>query len=82
MQHDSPWPSRQLYAVLDGTLAWDNASPAIRSWASFFIFDAAKQIVLMADKEKRQTALGKIPGTIRPIVEAEVRRIWPIRDSL
>ena len=76
------WPTEQLHELLNGHIAWDKAAPAIRSWAAFFIFDAARQLVKMPDKEKRRIALGKIPGTIRPHVEKEVKRIWPIRDSL
>lgn len=76
------WPTEQLHELLSGHIAWDKAAPAIRSWAAFFIHDAARQLVKMPDKEKRRMALGKIPGTIRPHVELEVKRIWPIRDRL
>jgi len=70
------WPSEQLSAYLSG--ADDDPSPAIRSWAQFYIHEAAKQICGMDTKEKRRTALGKIPDAIRPDVEAEIKRIWPL----
>jgi len=76
------WPSEQLNDLLTGKIKWDEAQPAIRSWASFYIYDAAKQLVTMPDKEKRRMALGKIPSAIRPFVEKEVKRIWPMRASL
>ena len=76
------WPSEQLNDLLTGKVKWDEAQPAIRSWASFYIYDAAKQLVTMPDKEKRRMALGKIPSAIRPYVEEEVKRIWPMRTSL
>lgn len=76
------WPSEQLNDLLTGKVKWDEAQPAIRSWASFYIYDAAKQLVLMPDKEKRRMALDKIPSAIRPYVEEEVKRIWPMRASL
>ena len=76
------WPSEQLNDLLTGKVKWDEAQPAIRSWASFYIYDAAKQLALMPDKEKRRMALGKIPSAIRPHVEKEVKRIWPMRASL
>lgn len=76
------WPTEQLNDLLTGKVKWDEAQPAIRSWASFYIYDAAKQLVLMPDKEKRRMALGKIPSAIRPYVEEEVKRIWPARASL
>ena len=76
------WPSEQLNDLLTGKVKWDEAQPAIRSWASFYIYDAARQLVLMPEKEKRRMALGKIPSAIRPFVEEEVKRIWPMRASL
>lgn len=76
------WPSEQLNDLLTGKVKWDEAQPAIRSWASFYIYDAAKQLVLMPDKEKRRMALDKISSAIRPHVEKEVQRIWPMRASL
>lgn len=76
------WPSEQLNDLLTGKIKWNEAQPAIRSWASFYIYDAAKQLVTMPDKEKRRMALGKIPSAIRPYVEEEVKRIWPMRASL
>lgn len=70
------WPSEQLAAYLGGKDA--SPSPAIRSWAQFYVHEAAKQICGMDTKEKRRIALGKIPDTIRPDVEAEIKRIWPL----
>lgn len=76
------WPTEQLSDLLTGKVKWEEAQPAIRSWASFHIYDAAKQIVLMVDKEQRRMALEKIPEAMRPYVKQEVKRIWPMRASL
>lgn len=73
------WPSEQLNELLGGKIAWDKASLAIRSWSAFFIYEAACELIAISDKEKRRIALGKIPGTIRHVVEDEVKRLWPIR---
>lgn len=70
------WPSDQLAAYLGGKDV--SPSPAIRSWAQFYVHKAAKQICGMGTVEKRRTALGKIPDAIRPDVEAEIKRIWPL----
>lgn len=70
------WPSQQLAAYLGGEDS--DPSPAIRSWAQFYVHEAAKQICGMGTVEKRRTALGKIPDAIRPDVEAEIKRIWPL----
>lgn len=75
-------PSVKLENLLMGRTAWDEADDSIRSWASFHIYEAARLIIGMPEIENRRTALGKIPAAIRPYVEAEIRRLWPIRDSL
>lgn len=72
------WPSEQLAELLGGKIRWDRAAPAIRSWAAFHIFSAARQICAMPDRDKRKAALEKIPGPLRERVESEVRRIWPL----
>lgn len=73
----SKWPSAQLAYLLSGEQAWGDAPEAIRSWAMFYIHDAAKQ-VLTLPKEKRRAAMDKLPGTIRPKLEAEVKRLWAL----
>lgn len=70
------WPSEQLAAYLSGE---SSGTPAIRSWASLEIWNAAVQISKMQTLEKRRTALEKIPVTIRPMVKDDMRRIWATR---
>ena len=72
-------PSEQLFDLLMGNIAWDDAPDSIRSWAQKPIYDAARQILEMPDKAKRQQALKKIPEALRPRVEAEIMRIWKLR---
>jgi hypothetical protein len=72
-------PSEELEALLMGRIAWDDAPEAIRSWARKPIFDAAKELIAMPDKGTRRNALGKIPAPIRPMVEAEILRLWKMR---
>jgi len=72
------WPSEQLAAYLNGE---STGSPAIRSWASFYIWDAAQQICGIDSLEKRRTALEKIPVTIRPDVKDYMRKIWANRPQ-
>ena len=67
-------PSAQLHALLTGAMAWDDAQPAIRSWAMRTIHDAAKTI-LAAPKPKRRAMINKLPTTLRPILEAEIIRL-------
>ena len=67
-------PSAQLHALLTGATAWDDAQPAIRSWAMLTIHEAAKTI-LAAPKPKRRAMINKLPTTLHPILEAEIIRI-------
>ena len=67
-------PSAQLHALLTGATAWDDAQPAIRSWAMRTIHDAAKTI-LAAPKQRRRAMIGKLPVTLRPVLEAEIIRL-------
>ena len=67
-------PSAQLRDLLTGAIAWDDAHPAIRSWAMRTIHDAAKTI-LDAPKPKRRAMIDKLPVTLRPILEAEIIRL-------
>ena len=67
-------PSGQLHALLTGATAWEDASPAIRSWAMLTIHGAAKTI-LGAHKTRRRGMIDKLPSTLRPILEREIIRL-------
>ena len=67
-------PSAQLHALLTGATAWEDAQPAIRSWAMLTIFDAANTI-LAAPKPRRRAMIDKLPVTLRPILETEIIRL-------
>jgi hypothetical protein len=71
-----PRPSDQLADLLRGKLAWGDAPEAIRSWAELPIHQAAAQIVAAPDKGARRNMLGRIPASVRPHVETEVKRLW------
>lgn len=62
-----------------GRVPWDDAPQAIRSWARLPIYKAACQILAMETKGERRNALGRIPASVRPHVEAEVKRVWELR---
>ena len=67
-------PSAQLNDLLTGKIAWEDAQPAIRSWAMLTIHEAAKTI-LAAPKPRRRAMIGKMPATLRPVLEAEIIRL-------
>lgn len=67
-------PSAQLRDLLTGVTDWDDAHPAIRSWAMLTIHEAAKTI-LAAPKPRRRAMINKLPPTLRPVLEAEIIRL-------
>lgn len=67
-------PSAQLHALLNGATAWDDAQPAIRSWAMLTIHGAATTI-LAAPRPRRRAMIDKLPVTLRPILEVEIIRL-------
>ena len=67
-------PSTQLNDLLTGMVAWNDAQPAIRSWAMLTIHGAA-QTILAAPKPRRRAMIDKLPVTLRPILEAEIIRL-------
>ena len=52
-------PSAQLRDLLTGAIAWDDAHPAIRSWAMLTIHGAANTI-LAAPKPRRRAMIDKL----------------------
>ena len=71
-----------LTEVLSGRTPLANAPASIQSWARFPIFQGAREIALMDTADERKAALARIPEMVRPYVEAEVRRVWPMRREL
>lgn len=69
-------PSEQLHALLTGAIEWNDAPEAIRSWARFYVYQAARQILDMPTKGERRNALVRIPARVRPHVETEIKRLW------
>jgi hypothetical protein len=67
---------RWLQEVLSGTIQIDDAPPSIRSYARYFIYEGASEILAMETKPERSAALKKLPVLIRPLVEDEVKRLW------
>ena len=44
----------QLLNVLEGIVPYDEATPAIKSWAQFYFYEAAQQILKVSGKEARR----------------------------
>jgi hypothetical protein len=68
--------SKHLDDLLTGKVTPENADPRIMKWAEFAIWQAACEILTLTTVGDRRIALDKIPGTIRPYVEREIKRMW------
>ena len=67
-------PSAQLSDLLSGKVTWEDAQPAIRSWAMLTIHGAAKTI-LGAPRNRRRGMIDKLPPSLRPVLEREIIRL-------
>lgn len=82
MNDPDAWrPSRQLTDLLQGKLRWEYAQPSVQSMARLPIFHAARMICDEKSRQKRVAMLEKIPETIRPHVQAEVERLWKLKNN-
>jgi hypothetical protein len=52
---------------------------AVRSVIQLPVFEEAEQVLTYSTKERRAKALLRIPESIRPLVEAEARRLFVMR---
>jgi hypothetical protein len=59
----------------------EKVHPAIQSAMQKLLYEAACEI-LAAEKEVRKPMLQKVPELIRPHVEAEVWRVWRMRNEV
>jgi hypothetical protein len=69
----------RLDDLLSGRVSYEDADPRILNWAEFHIHKGACEILSLPTRADRAKALEKVPATVRPYVEREVRRVWEIR---
>ena len=74
-------PSDRIKAVMRGKVALESEDQGIQSACSKHIYDGARSILAIPDKEKRRRALDKLPELIRPHVEREAFRLFMIKDK-
>jgi hypothetical protein len=74
-------PSDRIKAVLMGKVAMEDEEEGIQSACSKHIYDGAKSILAIPDKEKRRRALDRLPALIRPHIEREAWRIFMIKGK-
>lgn len=69
---------QKLHALLSGQVDMADADPSIQSWARYHIHEGALEVLRSGGIEERRATLLKIPARIRPYVEAEAKRVWPL----
>lgn len=69
-------PSYQLNELLAGRVSWEDTDPAIKSWARFYVWRYAEQIVALPTLEQRREAIANMPETIRAAVKDQVKVMW------
>lgn len=74
-------PSAWLALVLSGHIDLTDAPLSIQSWARLPIYKQACDIARLSTKEQRQAALAKVPDKLRPVIQAEVNRVWEWRED-
>jgi len=79
VKHDDWRPTSRLADLLHGRTPYEQAAPAIQSWARFYFYEAAIEVLNAGDIDARRKKLGRIPGNMRPFVEAEIKRLWAMR---
>jgi hypothetical protein len=80
--NDELRPSKRLNDLLTGAVSPQDAHANILPWAEFMIWQAATKICGMRSLELRRNALTKVPDTIKPFVEREMKRMWNARKKL
>jgi hypothetical protein len=73
-------PSERARDVMMGKATLE---PDIRPMVDRECYKAALQIIREGDTaEKRKAMLGRIPATMRVIVEGQIKRLWPMRTEI
>ncbi len=72
-------PSDRIKAVLMGKVRLEDEDQGIQSVCRKHIYDGAKSLLAIPDREKRRRALDRLPALIRPHIEAEALRQFRMR---
>ena len=72
-------PLSRLADVISGKLAVADADEATLSWLRHYVYERADLIMGQVGSDARRAALAKEPEHLRPMIEAEVRRLFDLR---
>ena len=74
-------PSKMIEDVMIGKVALQDQPEAIQSACRLEIYNRACRILNLETKIERRAEIGRTPDRLRPYIEAEVMRIWRMRDE-
>ena len=74
-------PSEGLAHIMSGQKDLDSAPRWLKSWASFWIYKTACQVLSGINKEQRREKLRSLPEKLVPYVEDECKRMWSTRKE-
>lgn len=77
---DVPKPSDMVKAALTGKA---DVTHDIAPMCDRECYLGALQIIRHGDTaDKRKTMLGRVPATVRPMIEAHIKRLWQMREEI
>ena len=77
----APKPSTKIQAALDGVAPVSSLNSAERSALQLPVYLMAVMVLSIPSLQARRDKLSTLPPEIKPLVEAEARRVWELRRS-
>jgi len=74
-------PSRIIEDVMVGKTALQDQPQAIQSACQLEIYNRACRILDLETKLERRAEINRTPEKLRPYIEAEVMRVWRMRNE-
>lgn len=67
-------PTKELEKLLTGKMEWNEAPEWLKSWATFYIWQAAVNFIT-SSKQMRRKIFEETPVTLKPELEAMIKSI-------
>ena len=74
-------PSVIMADVMIGKVALEDQPESIQSACKLEIYERACRIVELGTKLERRAEINRTPDKLRPHIEAEVMRVWRMRND-
>ena len=74
-------PSKMIEDVMIGKVTLESQPAAIQSACKHEIYERACRILDLETKLERRAEIGRTPEKLRPHIEAEVMRVWRMRND-